>query len=303
MELLRPLLLFTACLLVSPPTNAEEQSPALLLKPILAGDWVRQGEPKLYAPEDLFEYIDGEAEHFVAYGFRQAAVGEYQSKVDPKRKITVDVYDQGSSAQAFGFYSSMRSGDVKYVEVGAQGYVAGPVLDFWKGQYFVHIYPGAKFVEFEETATRLGRELAGRITGKSELPAVCTLLPKRGLLPNSVRWYRQDFLGHAFLKDVAGAEYQRDARRWQFFVINHRTQAEALKSLAQYREAVLKRAAPLEAPTDLPKDTVIVRQSYYDVVALAPAGRYLVGVMRVPDTAAAAAVLSPVIAALLRARK
>jgi hypothetical protein len=298
MKVLHPLLMFGACLLVSLPAITGELSPADLLKPVLAESWVRVGEPKRYSPDDLFEYIDGEAEHFVAYGFRQAAVAEYQSKTDPKRKLTVDVYDQGSSAQAFGFYSSMRSGDVKYVDVGAQGYVAGPVLDFWKGRYFVHLYSAARFAEFEDTALRLGRELASGITGESGLPAVCALLPKEGLLPNSVRWFRQDFLGHAFLKDAAVAEYGREKRRWQLFIISHGTRAEALKSLELYRGAALKRAERLETPGGLPKDTVVVRQPYYEVIALAPAGRYLVGAMRVPDTAAAASVLSPVIAAL-----
>lgn len=283
--------------------------PETLLQPVLGGGWSLRGRPVAYSPERLFEYIDGEAEHFLAYGLVGTAVGVYaatpsgQRGPTPERKVTVDVYDMGNSAQAFGIYSSMRSGDVQIVNVGAQGYLAGPVLDFWKGRYFVHVSAGTAFPGFEKAAVAIGRDLSADIRGPSRMPQVCTLLPTKGRVTHSLKWYRSNFLGHAFLTNVAVATYARRHTRPRLFVGAYKTETAAKQVLRKYARAVVPRAKPVPVPADLPENTVAVVQPYYDTILVTQVGSFVTGVLKAPDCRAAASLLKPLLESLERERK
>ncbi|MCK4890483.1 MAG: hypothetical protein KAS97_11180, partial [Candidatus Aminicenantes bacterium] len=65
--------------------------------------WKKSSTEGYYTPENLFEYINGNAELFISYGFRDLITFTY--KKDESTEITVDIFDMGNPANAYGVFS------------------------------------------------------------------------------------------------------------------------------------------------------------------------------------------------------
>jgi len=74
--------------------------------------WVLRETPRTFTTENLYEYIDGNADLFLAYGFTHAAVGDYVPTAG-EGWISVDIYDMGAPLHAFGIYQAEKPEDVE----------------------------------------------------------------------------------------------------------------------------------------------------------------------------------------------
>ncbi|MEE9464267.1 MAG: DUF6599 family protein, partial [Candidatus Neomarinimicrobiota bacterium] len=82
-------------------------SPALAqLMPGTVEDWQTGRADKIYNRENLYEYINGGAELYLSYGFLQMISRTYTKSGKPD--IVVDIFDMGSSRNAFGVFSHSR---------------------------------------------------------------------------------------------------------------------------------------------------------------------------------------------------
>ncbi|MEJ2628983.1 MAG: hypothetical protein P8078_10545, partial [bacterium] len=72
--------------------------------PSLPG-WQQVGEVKMYHSDNLWEYINGAADHFISYGFEELTYGDISKD---ELTVTVNVYDMGSVLNAFGIYTSEK---------------------------------------------------------------------------------------------------------------------------------------------------------------------------------------------------
>ena len=90
-------------------TKADTLSNSILPASGFSPGWALEGPIKKYTGEDLFEYINGEAELYLQFGFKILTTGLYLKEGDDKRGITVDVYEMGSDLEAFGFMPTTAS--------------------------------------------------------------------------------------------------------------------------------------------------------------------------------------------------
>jgi hypothetical protein len=63
--------------------------------------WTRTEAPRSFFPESLFEYIDGAAESYLSYDFRELLVVDLEKK-GTEATLTLEIYDMGSPVNAFG---------------------------------------------------------------------------------------------------------------------------------------------------------------------------------------------------------
>src|SRR5512141_1189010 len=68
--------------------------------PAQVGAWKKPPKPVVYDRDNLFDYIDGGAELYLAFGFHRATTFEYTAGKDDD--IKVDIFDMGSPRGAFG---------------------------------------------------------------------------------------------------------------------------------------------------------------------------------------------------------
>lgn len=157
--------------------------------------WKLQEDPRIYSSKDLWELIDGAADIFLSYDFKDLRIAEYSHN---DQIIRVELYRQSNTDNAYGIYTAERMPDYPQVSVGSQGYKSQGVLNFLSGNYYVKIM-SAGAVEAEEDAIA---QLAGKINEMLAqpvgLPGVLKLFPEEGKEILSDAYIAQNFLGIVF---------------------------------------------------------------------------------------------------------
>ncbi len=153
--------------------------------PEAAGQWQAASRPVAYTPETIFDYIDGHAEVYLAYGFCGSIARRYLGP-EGEGDIVLDVFELASPEDAFGVFTHDQDGED--VALGQGSLFRYGWLSFWKGPFFVSIYAEGESDEARDAVFELGRGVAAAIPTVGSLPAIVSLLPSRGLDPRSVRY-------------------------------------------------------------------------------------------------------------------
>jgi len=149
--------------------------------------WAPEGEPQLFAGEALFEYIDGGAEIYHEYGFREVAVQDYKNPAG--RTVSLEIFEMASPASAFGMFTFKRSGDGADAPLGTDAELESYYLNFWKDRCLVTI---TGFDEDPATVAGLsaiGRAASNRIAGQALRPDLVSRLPRPGLRSRSLKYF------------------------------------------------------------------------------------------------------------------
>jgi hypothetical protein len=173
------LLLFTT---FSP--NDAASGLALLLPDTIQG-WNVVENDHTYNPDTLYDYIDGGAELYLSYGFNEALSRRYARHEQPD--IVVDIFDMGTSNNAYGTFSHSRETLDRTFGQGSE-YAEGLLL-FWKDRYFISILTFPETVESKEAIFRLAGKIERAIPGEGSLPQILDFLPQKSLVPESIRYF------------------------------------------------------------------------------------------------------------------
>ncbi|UCH84081.1 MAG: hypothetical protein JSW50_16910 [Candidatus Latescibacterota bacterium] len=159
-------------------------SPYSLL-PAETNGWTASGEDTVYKGNELYTYINGGAELYISYGFKSVVSRTYTRPDEPD--IIVDVFDMGSSQDAFGVFAHSREIIDDTVGQGSQ-YTTGLLL-FWKNRYFVSVLASPETVESKKAVYNIGRAVAKAIPEDGPLPDILGLLPGDALIEESIRYF------------------------------------------------------------------------------------------------------------------
>jgi len=140
---------------------------------------------QVYTPETLYSYIDGGAELYLSYDFRQMLNRVYSTPGQPD--LQVDLFDMGTSYNAFGVFSHSRESVDTTFGQGSQ-YVPGLLL-FWKDRYYVSILASPETAESKTAMHRIAATIDQRILSTGPLPDILGMLPGDSLLPGSIRYF------------------------------------------------------------------------------------------------------------------
>jgi hypothetical protein len=256
------------------------QAAASTLRSLLPGPsgWTLIETPASYLPGTLFEYIDGGAENYLSYGFRELVVGNYKEKA-AAATLTVEIYDMGNEVNAFGVYSSERYPESRFLPIGIQGYWEEGSLNFVVGTYYVKLLCFDCGRNSESVLTSIAKEIEKKAGNKGQLPPLFGLFPGEGLVSNSEKFILQNVLGYGFLHHGYLASYRVQGQEFELFIIQGADAQEAQNMMSQYLDS---QRASGQAPRPGPLG-FYVRDRYAQNIFLAPAGNLLLGVMRIKD--------------------
>ena len=85
--------------------------------PKQAGRWSAQTGDRIFDEKTIFSYIDGAAEVYKAYNFRQCLSRQYTISGGPA--IILDIFEMGSSEDAYGVFTHDIDGTT--VDIGQDG--------------------------------------------------------------------------------------------------------------------------------------------------------------------------------------
>jgi len=238
--------------------------------------WKIPEAPQDYFPETLFEYINGAAEIYLSYDFKELTAGQYE-KGDSNASLIIEIYDMGNEKNSFGIYSAERFPDSQFISVGNQGYLEEETLNFIVGKYYVKLLC---FDSGEESANFLklfAQDVVKRVKDKGSLPPVLAFFPKQGLIRNSEKFILRNFMGYSFLHSGYLANYKLEDLEFDCFLIEGENAKDAKNMLEQY----LKR----KGEENVQKITAgyRIKDRYYHNIYLARIENYLCGVMKIKD--------------------
>ncbi len=152
------------------------------------GAWRVVEEDALYDRETLYDYMNGGAEVYLSYDFRGVRVRRFLGPND--EEIVLDVYDMGSSPEAFGIFST----SIEDPEVGlGQGSEFGAgLLKFWKGAYFISAVNMGVDEEADAMLVEIGRAVDAAINSTGPMPELLSLLPTEGLDERNTSFFHSD---------------------------------------------------------------------------------------------------------------
>lgn len=231
------------------------------------------GDPVFYS-QDLWDYIDGAAEMFHAQGFHVLIHQIYQAKA---AEVTVDIYDMGSSVQAFGMYTSERSPGYQFFNIGLEGHGDDYGLNFLQRQFYI------KLSIFSENSTdnlselkQFAQIISDRIGPIGVWPEILSVFPEHLRVVRSEKFTRDAPLGHAFLSPAYLVEYAKDDSICTLIL----SEAED-EAAANERAVNLSRHFEMSGQIEKRGENYIGQNAYEGKLVFQPKGRYLV-VMQSP---------------------
>jgi hypothetical protein len=233
-------------------TYAAEQDAmsAKLSLPSEAEGWKWDGKEERYDDKAIFNYIDGAGELYLAYGFQSLIVRRLEKQGKPL--ITADVYEMGSSADAYGVFSFERQDAEAGIGQGSE--FGGGLLRFWKGNYFVSVYAEGEGDDVDRAVKALGRAVAASISKTGPKPQLIEYLPGKsfGLDEKNIYFFRSHvllnqrfFIAHQNILQLGPtvetvlAEYRPGREKMRLLLIRYPSETKALDALSSFRKAYL----------------------------------------------------------------
>jgi hypothetical protein len=188
----------------------------------------------VFGPDNLWDFINGAADTYVACGFVDLHVAEYKKG---KNVIKLEIYRHSDNTMAFGIYSTERSASFNYINIGAQGYKAGGAINFFKGNYYVKIRTYSKSEKVLQSAETLALIVSDMLKGDTKMPLMLSRFPGDGKKINEETYINESVLGHKFLNKAFKAIYEKGSDNFSIFIMEKNSSEESWKSVEAYLKA------------------------------------------------------------------
>ncbi len=281
------------------PAFSSEPAVGKLLPPQeCAEGWVIEEQPVLYTKDNLFDYINGEAEIYFPYGFESLATARYVSTKNPAVSLVMDVYKMGSLTEAFGIYANYRRSDDDSVKAGADAVLSSSQMLMYQDRYYARLQAsGAPEIE-RDVFLACGQALSIKLPRNMEQPKELDVFKIAALTPKSERYIAQSVLGYVFLPRGFMADATVNGEPAQIFMVTTDTENEARAVFNQYR-AHLKESGKEAQVLDLSGGALLTAiDPLYSGVAVQQTGRYVIGVVRLKNRPAAKPLLEELVSRL-----
>lgn len=151
-------------------------------------DWRKDGPPLEYKGDDLFLYIDGGAEIYHEYGFKQVIVQDFRNRKG--KSISLEIFEMSDAASAYGIYTFKAHPGGRELAIGGEARLADYYLNFWKGNFLVTLTGLDQDEEVPKGLEVIARAVEAKIETEGKKPSLVGYLPQAGLLPDSVKYFR-----------------------------------------------------------------------------------------------------------------
>lgn len=193
--------------------------------------WQRDGEHLIYYADELWEYINGAAEGFLAYEVKAVIVQDY---VDADGNgLKFEIYDHQTPLMGFGIYAQHRDPSLEFLEIGSEAFGDEYSLHFWKGRYYGKINVFSADGEAKRAMSRFAESVAGRIPDGGP-PAALAAFPAEGLMPRSIALLTEGVLGRSRFPSAFVGSYEAGGSKGRLYLFPAETEEAAAELLAWY---------------------------------------------------------------------
>ncbi len=254
--------------------------------------WNISGTLQTFTPDNLYEYIDGGAEIYLAYDFQELLVAEFKNQSGGS--LVLEIYDMGNEKNCFGIYSVERSPESDYLNLKNHGYIDRESLNFIISSFYIKINCYDCGTHTGNYLLAFAKEIVNRVKDKGELPAVLNYFPEKGFLKNSEKFFLKNFLGLEFLKNGYQADYKINDITFTLFIVEGKNREEAYKMYQKFKFYLEKYGNVQSIQLDN-MEGIIAQHKYYKKIIVVKTENYLCGSLGLEDSNLAKKLLSTII--------
>lgn len=252
------LLLITVLTLLCPA--AEAQTPDCGLVP----GWQQQGPVRSHNPDNLFDYMDGNAEGYIVYRFVALKGVTCRSGGDT---IVFDVFEMADPEFAYGIFSANKDQKQGIEKIGMGGQVLPRRATFAKDKYYVEL--AANPAKDHSAALRaFATATEKRIAGRSVPPDALNWFPREKLAPDSVRLVPESVLGLRILKRGYIGQYEFG----KAFLVVEASPEAAIQTMTKLKERIGQ-----TTPGSIADESFTATDKYLNGMCVFRKGRYVGG--------------------------
>ena len=257
--------------------------------PTLPPELAALSAPETFAPDDLFNKIDGKADLYLTAGFVQLRCQRFALKAASDTWMEWFVYDMGALPQGFSVFSLQRRSEAQALDLTPFAYQTQNSLYFVSGRYYVEAVTAMPTEPMMAAMLAMARQfVAANPPGATRIPEL-KLFPPENLEAGSQGLQVADAFGFDRFTNVFTAKYRVDNAEVLAFLEITKTTAEAAALRDAYRSFLLANggkeieagnAASLGKPINFMDGSEII---FAD-------GNTVAGIHAAPDAASAAKV-------------
>ena len=257
---------------------AESRVEAIFTTTLPVSGWNLEGQPYRYIPQNLYKYINGGADFFIAYGFIELTGANYSPVSGERDFVTIDIYDLGNKLNAFGVFQSRRDSHVSSLNIGTASVASDGYIAFYKDRFYVEIQAYIISKKDKGVIKNMASSVAELLPGENSLPMELSYLPEKGRIAGSERYIRVGILGHAFLDRGIMCDYQNEGEKVSAFVAILPSYQDAVKAVEQHR-SFLKKSKKKCLPLDkFGEHSFVSKEPYHNKIIETQRGKFVVGV-------------------------
>ena len=198
--------------------------------------WENPETVDVYSPETLWDIINGAADVFMAFDFRELYWGEYAKSGDTDVYIVMEIYRQGNPIMAFGVYSQERPVTPDLIDAGVQGYAGPGFLNFFVADCYVKIRSHDRSDATASAMKKMAEHVSDILDPDPKFPPIVDMLPEEHKVSLSEEFINTNFLGHTFLSGAFVSSYNVDGTRFNLFIIEKEQREEIKEMISSYYE-------------------------------------------------------------------
>jgi hypothetical protein len=267
--------------------------------PDKAAGWTRTPQIHMYRPGDLWEYINGAAEQYLAYEFQDLATATYTLAAGGS--ASVEIYRMIDALHAYGIYAQELSPTASRVAIGVEGRAGRNSLKFWSNEFYVKVVSPSGSAPPQADVLALASAVAAGLGAPGKPPAQLAWFPRSslvGLLADSITFVPADALGQSMFANAFEAKYAGTPEPSTLVIVPFATVDGARGALAKYESflgGAAKGAKQLLKPAD---GGFAAEDGYYGRIVAVRSGSMLVISLGAASEAAATMLITDAISRL-----
>jgi hypothetical protein len=259
--------------------------------PKTIGVWTKADSPRVITSKNIFEYMDGAGELYLAYRFDRLEVYEYTA--DDEKSILVELYYMKTSDDAFGLLSldwggeqvslssSPADASTQALTSSTRALYGAGLLRIWSANLYCRVMAFSETPASKQAVLTLGKKIAANRKSPPE-PELLKILPldigvglklrndrigyfRSHLVLNSLYYLsHQNILNLDLSTEAVTAPYEsiggKDRTRVQFLFVRYGDSVQAQQALDNFHKAYLP-----EHEKDFVAGSVTESQSFFKI--------------------------------------
>ncbi len=284
-------LLFIGCIFLFLNFGIPKELELINLIPEIKG-WQLVESPQTFLPNTLYEYINGGAEIYLMYDFKELVVAEFKNQEGAS--LIIEIYNMENEKNCFGIYSIERSPESNYLLIGNHGYINGESLNFIISSLYIKINCYDCGSDSKTYLLNFAKEIINKVKNRGKLPIVLNYFPQKGLIKNSEKFFLKNFLGLKFLHSGYEAEYNLNNKKFYLFIIEGKNEKDA-QNMYQKLKVHFGKNNILEKININNEKGFALQDRFYKKILIIRIRNYILGSLKLEDLKLARELISSIL--------